>query len=139
MPRPDPAVLRATLKSFLGEEEYFKFLNAGVREPMRFWQERAWEKFIAKYPALSVTPTEKIDALDVCPAHECSLQTGFTESIEGMNFRPRSPEEQKLFPRASWLPVSSSGLRVVRYCQKCEEVQAKYLGKKARRSRAREA
>ena len=139
MPRPDPAVLRASLKAFLGEEEYFKFLDAGVRGPLRSWQERAWEQFMATYPNLSVTPTEMVDALEVCPAHECSLQIGFTDSSEGMNFRPRSPEEKRLFPRAAWLPVSSSGVQLIYYCPRCEGVKAEYLSEKARSRNERKA
>ena len=139
MSRPDPAVLRASLKAFLGEEKYFKFLDAGVRQPMRFWQERVWEQFLAKYPNLSVTPTEMIDALEVCPAHECSLQIGFTESTEGIYFRPRSSEEQQLFPRAAWLPVSSSGVQLVRYCPRCEKAKSEYQYGKVRSNNAREA
>ena len=101
MPPIDYSVLRACFKNFLGEEQYRKFLAAGVGFELLFWQERAWERFADAYPQFRMTDSERLEALGVCPAHERPLQLGYTASTEGINFRPRSPEEVRLFPRAS--------------------------------------
>ena len=81
-----PSVLRATFKKFLGEERYRKFLEAGSEGRLRYWQEQALMRFQAEHPNWRLTEVELTDALDVCPVHEDPLQTGFTESMDGIYF-----------------------------------------------------
>lgn len=125
MPPIDYSVLRACFKNFLGEEPYRKFLAAGVGFELLFWQERAWERFADAYPQFRMTDSERLEALGVCPAHERPMHIGYTASTEGINFRPRSPEEVLLFPRAPFLPLQAEGgVRRVRYCPVCVDVAA---------------
>lgn len=130
--RPEPALIRVSLKTFLGEEQYRKFLEAGVREPLKDWQERAWEKFIERYPQLAVTATERFDALDVCPVHERALLPGFTDSMTDGNFAP-DPDRLDHYPRAPWLPLLPAGIQRVRYCPDCIAEKAEYLKRKSQR------
>ena len=133
MPRPDPSVLRVSLKTFLGEEKYRQFLEAGAQDPLRFWQERAWAAFTKRYPELSVTPTERADALNVCPKHEGLLQIGFSDLPGERDFRDTAVE-RKLFPRASLMPVlSSSGAVRFSYCTACTAERQKYYRSEAAR------
>ncbi len=124
MKRPDPSLIRVSLKTFLGEDQYREFLEAGAREPLKHWQERAWDEFIERYPQLAVTATERADALDVCPAHECALLAGFTESLTGVDI---NPTQRQIFPRAPPIPLSpSGGIQRVRYCPTCVAEKAEY-------------
>jgi len=112
------AVLRACLKSFLGEPEYRKFLEAGAADPLKFWQERAWEKFIAEHPEMAVTSEERASALDVCPAHESMLIVGFTDSPEGHTFI-NTPEMRRDFPCAPLMPLIAGGITRIKHCPQC--------------------
>jgi hypothetical protein len=126
--RPDPSLLRVSLKTFLGEVQYRKFLEAGVREPLQDWQEQAWQKFIERYPQLEVTATERLDALDVCPVHECALLRGFTESRIGVEIDlAPCPERSTLFPCAPLLGLKPEGLQLVRYCPECIAAQEEFF------------
>lgn len=126
-------MIRVSLKTFLGEDKYREFLEAGAREPLKHWQERAWDKFIERYPELAVTATERFDALDVCPVHERALIAGFTESLTGLDINA-DPARRLLFPRAPLLPLSpSGGITRVRYCPTCVAVKAEHDKQQQRR------
>lgn len=120
------AVLRACLKAFLGEQDYRKFLEAGAAEPMKFWQERAWEKFTTEYPEMAVLSDERASAFDVCPVHESPLNGGFTDSPKGHTFI-NAPAMQRDFPRALSMPLVPVGINRVTYCQKCVAAKAEYF------------
>lgn len=125
------AVLRASLKAFLGEPEYRKFLEAGAAEPLKFWQERAWEKFIAEHPELAVTSEERASSLDVCPAHESALMVGFTDSPEGHTFI-KTPEMRRDFPNAPLMPLLAVGVNRVKYCPQCLSAQNEYFAARSK-------
>jgi hypothetical protein len=132
--RPDPSLLRVSLKTFLGEAQYRKFLEAGARDPLKHWQEQAWQEFIERYPQLEVTATERMDALDVCPVHECGLLRGLTESTIGMEIDPAPcPERRELFPRAPLLGLKPDGLMPVRYCPQCVAAQEEFFRQRRKR------
>ena len=120
------AALRASLKAFLGEQDYRKFLEAGAADPMKFWQEKAWQKFVAEHPEMAVGSDERASALDVCPVHEVPLMAGFTDSPEGHTFI-NPPEMQRDFPRAPLMPLLPIGVCRVKYCQQCISAKADYL------------
>lgn len=128
-------VLRACLKAFLGEPEYRKFLEAGATEPLKFWQERAWEKFIAEYPEMAVTSEERASALDVCPAHEAALLAGFTDSPEGRTF-VNTPEMRRRFPNAPLMPLLAVGVNRVKYCPQCISAKNEYFAARSNRQDA---
>lgn len=132
MKRPDPSLLRVSLKTFLGEAQYRKFLEAGARAPLKYWQEQAWQKFIERYPQLEVTDTERADALEVCPVHERALHWGLTAFTDGMDFAD-PPERRELFPCAPHLPLEPDGLMRVHYCPDCIEAEAAYLAQRRKR------
>lgn len=113
-----PSVLRACFKTFLGEEDYRKFLDAGTAGQLRQWQTKAWERFVTAHPSMAMSSQERADALDVCPAHEKALLVGFTESPEGHYFR-HPPERKLRFPRAPLMPLTPHGVQRVRYCSEC--------------------
>ena len=123
MKNVNASVLRACFKSFLGEQEYRKFLEAGSAEPLKYWQEKAWEKFVSTHPELNVTSTERREALDVCPAHEKPLITGFTDSPSGRYFGNPQKRSQD-FPMAPHMPLVTDGVFRVRYCKECIAAQA---------------
>jgi hypothetical protein len=130
----DPSLLRVSLKHFLGEPQYRKFLEAGAKEPLRYWQERAWAQFIERYPELAATATERADALNVCPAHERPLSVGYTESPEGKDLH-RTPEERELFPRSPLLPVGG-GIHRVLYCPVCVSEEEQYRHQQRRKKQS---
>jgi hypothetical protein len=122
------SVLRACFKAFLGEQEYRKFLEAGSAEPLKYWQEKAWEKFVSTHPEMNVTSTERREALDVCPTHEKPLITGFTDSPAGFYFgNPR--ERRQDFPMAPHMPLVTAGVCWVKYCQDCVAAQAAHFAR----------
>ncbi len=129
------SVLRACFKAFLGEQDYQKFLEAGAAEPLGFWQERAWDKFVTAHPQFNVTPAERAEALDVCPAHEKPLLEGFTDSPDGYNFFS-PPERRSEFPRAPLMALVPIGVRRVKYCQQCMAAQAEYFARRDSQRRA---
>jgi hypothetical protein len=120
------AVLRACLKSFLGEPEYRKFLEAGAADPMKFWQERVWRAFVAEHPEMAVTPQERSSVLNVCCAHEVELLVGYTDSPEGYTFS-HPPEERRDFPYAPQMPLIATGVNCVKYCPQCLSAKAEYV------------
>jgi hypothetical protein len=112
------SVLRACLKAFLGEDDYRKFLEEGARDPLRYWQERAWARFVAAHPSLAVSSQERADALDVCPAHERMLVSGYTEPLPECRL-DRPHEWKHSFPRAPLMPLTPHGTSRVLYCPEC--------------------
>ncbi|MCE4557196.1 hypothetical protein [Pelomonas cellulosilytica] len=126
MSNVSPNALRASLKAFLGEQEYRKFLEAGAADPMKFWQEKSWERFVAEHPEMAIGSDERASALDVCPAHEAPLLAGFTDSPEGHTFT-NTPEMQRDFPRAPLMPLLVAGVCRVKYCQLCISAKAEHV------------
>lgn len=128
----DPAVLRAVLMHDLGEEQFKKFVAGGVRAPMRFWQEKAWESFKAKHPELAVGDFELEEALRICEVHWQRLERGTVAVIPGhldlvqdyVNARRR------LFPHAAQDPIGAEQLDMPEhlihtwFCSACREARA---------------
>ncbi|MDT9002238.1 hypothetical protein RQP53_23360 [Paucibacter sp. APW11] len=130
------ATLRACLKAFLGEQEYRRFLEAGAADPMKFWQERSWEKFVTEHPEMAMRSDERASALDVCPAHEAPLMAGFTDSPEGHTFM-NTPEMRHVFPCAPLMPLLPAGVYRVKYCQQCISAKAEYFASRKQQNGAR--
>ena len=122
-------VLRACFRTFLGEKDYKKFLAAGVSTELRYWQERAWEKFISKYPEMNVTPIERSEAFNLCPQHEIPLLLGFIDSPDG----DYAPANTELFPMAPLMPLLNIGVHQVKYCHQCISEKALFNQRKINR------
>lgn len=120
------SVLRACFKTFLGEEDYRKFLDAGARDPLSYWQEKAWERFVSAHPSLAVSSYERAEAFEVCPVHERPLISGYTEPPFGY-LLPRSSDWKLLFPRAPLMPLTPHGTKRVSYCTECVVAESKWL------------
>jgi hypothetical protein len=93
---------------------------------MKFWQERAWEKFTTEHPEMAVPSEERATAFDVCPEHDSPLIVGFTDSPEGHTFI-NAPAIERDFPRAPSMPLVPVGINRVTYCQQCISAKAKYF------------
>ena len=116
-----PEVLRAVLRTFLGDRDYRRFLDAGVCSPLKYWQERVWCKFVELHPELAVSDSEREEMLSVCPVHGSCLLVGYTADIDsGMDFAPSSPYALHNYPRAPLLRlIDGVGPRRVLYCESC--------------------
>lgn len=130
----DHSVLRAVLMRDLGEEQFKKFIAGGVRAPMRFWQEKAWERFKAKHPELAVGDVELEEALRICEVHWQRLERGTVAVNPGhldlvqdyVNAR------RTLFPHAAQDPIGAEQEvpeHVIHtwFCPACREARAAWM------------
>jgi hypothetical protein len=70
--------LRVELESFLGEEQYRKFVRimntvCKNRGRLLFWQEVAWKEFVVAHPRCDMSFKEIQLRLRVCWIHSCEL------------------------------------------------------------------
>jgi hypothetical protein len=120
--------LRHALHSFLGDEQYRKFVQQGLhRGRLRFWQQDAWAKFVAARPEMSVALQELESALHVCHVHGDELCPDTAEVFHGCVDLVQSYCEvrNRLFPRSALDIVSTEGnpdfpdIVTVWYCPTC--------------------
>lgn len=82
----DVALFRQALASFLGDEQYWKFVkHLNTRKPpdfgqlrywpgpMRYWQEVAWGRFVSAHPEWAISEHELRVALRICWVHWVDL------------------------------------------------------------------
>jgi hypothetical protein len=67
---------RAALRNHLGAEAFSEFLRVGTRPRLRFWQEKALEKFFAEHPEQLLPIAEVEAALRFCEVHLQELELG---------------------------------------------------------------
>lgn len=137
----DAAELRQALAAFLGDAQYRKFVQQGVRRGrLRYWQEEAWGRFAAAHPEMAVGPDELAAALMVCHLHGDPLQPDTAEVFQGCMDLARWYVEarNRLFPLAAQDVVSTEGRpfegdRVaVLFCPSCRAARAAWESRRQR-------
>jgi hypothetical protein len=128
----DAKSLRTRLEQFLGEAQYHKFVECGVyKGRLAFWQEQAWEKFVAAHPEFAVSVDELASALRVCHLHRDELLAGLGGPFRGSrDDAPAYWDALSLFPNARSGLVSIAGTLndlEVFYCPTCRRVEIEWL------------
>lgn len=106
-----PAVeLRKALTAFLGEDRFRKFIAAGL--PLRYWQEREWQRFCSAHPEFAVDRAEMEAAIRICHVHGDELQPDEAELFNGcFDYGQEYIETRnRLFPHAATEPVPTEGM-----------------------------
>jgi len=137
----DATGLRRALAAFLGDAQYRKFVQQGVRRGrLRFWQEQAWAGFVAAHPALAVGADELAAALRVCHLHGDELRPDTAEVVHGCLDWARSYVEARarLFPHAAEDVVPTEGRPFVGdrigvwYCPSCRAARRAWEARRQR-------
>ena len=70
--------IRDRLREHLGDERYGKFVmhvpSSDVGTRLLFWQERAWEKFVAENPDCSLTYSQLVEVFSACPINGAQVR-----------------------------------------------------------------
>ncbi len=144
----DPAELRTALKTFLGRDQYKKFIEQGLRlinhgevRRLAFWQEVAWSKFVSAQPQFSVSLAELREILRICPLHEIEFETEVINVFHGcVDYSMDYIKERNLrFPWAGRDIVSDEGAHwpdqvSIWFCVQCREI---YDAREAKRNSRR--
>ena len=137
----DARELRESLKAFLGEVQYRKFVKQGLRQGrLMYWQERTWEAFASEHPHFANSVGELMEALRVCYLHEDDLLRQTVEVIKYNVYLDRAYEKARseLFPNASLefiMGGPSSGDTVETwFCPRCEQAKRQWLSDYERRN-----
>ena len=126
------ATIRNEFARFVGENEYRRFLAAGVTPRLRYWQERVMAAFIQASTSLSASPEEVLTALKVCELHGEELVEGTVPGVAAeIDYAP-SDEARTNFPRANADPVglgsgATEGPVAVWYCPSCRSSREAWL------------
>ncbi len=135
------AALRQALAEFLGDGQYRKFIERGMRRGrLAFWQEQEWNRFSQAPPEFVVSPDELAVALRVCHLHGDELQPDTAEVFHGCRDLAQQYVEarNRLFPHAAEDAVSTEGQPVqgdrieVWFCPSCRKAAAVWRTKSAR-------
>lgn len=124
---------RLAFAAFLGEERFRKFVPCGSE--LRYWQEKALEKFLIEYPEFSLDEGELEKILRICPIYNEELERGVAEVFEGnLDYSPRYTKTRlEFFPWAGMDPVSTEGGSAEKesigifYCSSCRNERAKWV------------
>src|SRR4051812_3086044 len=78
--------VRDRLRDYLGEDRYRRFVtwapNTADGERWRFWQESAWEKFVAMNPDCTLTPEGIVEVFADCPLYGARVcQRGYRSLV----------------------------------------------------------
>jgi hypothetical protein len=131
----DGSDLRRALAAFLGETQYRKFVEQGVRRGrLRHWQEESWGEFTAAHPEYAIGLDELSSALDVCPLHGEEFLTATVKVFRGNVDHSREFERARRegFPYSIPKPFSTEGrpfegnTAEVRYCPTCERAAGEW-------------
>lgn len=139
----DAASLRRQLAEFLGGERFRRFVVELRRAGrLRFWQEEAWDWFVAAHPGYRVSLSDLLAALRVCELHGAELLPDEVAVVEGhVDYAERYVRaERETFPNAAGGPVWTRGAPStgpttgVWYCTDCRREAARWRGARARRA-----
>jgi hypothetical protein len=128
----DHALFRATFRSFLGEERYRRFVAAGTRPRLKYWQEAELKEFFRAHPEHQIDPKELEAALSICELHDVALQSELVDVLDGcVDYSLEYLQARRdAFPHAAADPVSTEGRTdmpartSVSYCTKCRAARA---------------
>jgi hypothetical protein len=140
MDTTDHALFRATFRSFLGDERYRKFVAAGTRPRLKYWQESELAEFFRSHPEHQMDAKELESALSICELHDVLLQSELVDVLDG--FVDYSCEylqaKRDAFPHAAADPISTEGRTdmpartSVSYCTKCRAARATWVSTRRR-------
>lgn len=136
----DHAQFRTAFRLALGEERYRKFVAAGTRPRLRYWQEAELKKFFIAHPEYQLDAKELELALSICELHDVLLQSELVDVLDGCLDYSREylQVRRDVFPRAAADPVSTEGrtdmpARVsVSYCATCRAARAAWMSERRR-------
>ena len=84
---PEPQEIRKRLCDFLGESQFRKFVKfvPAYQEGRRllFWQERAWEKFVAEHPDCDLDFGQMVTVFRICSLHGNELEMKAISVVHG--------------------------------------------------------
>ena len=132
--------LRNALRSFLGDEQFRKFVEQGLYSGrLRYWQETAWAEFLGSRPEMRVDLDELASSLQVCHLHGDELCPDTVTVFHGcVDFVQSYCEvRNRLFPRAALDIVSTEGSPfpsdtfTVWYCPTCRRAYTDWHSKNA--------
>lgn len=130
----DAAALRQALREDLGEDRFMTFVRDSHASRFKWWQEKAWDRFIERFPHYRCDPAALRAMLRWCPLHDIDLREDEVELFHGcMDFAHEGEREASLaFPYASSGPIPTQGRETeaktieVLYCPLCREAEAAY-------------
>ena len=125
--------LRAELKIFLGDHRFIKFVDLCNAGRLLWWQERAWESFVAALPEFACSHEELVETLRICSLHGDDLRKDQVSVVDGCAdyTMPYCEARRRHFPYANSGPLFGQGRSIdqvsleVWYCPQCrlDEVQ----------------
>ncbi len=136
---PERSALREALSEFLGQTQFHKFVQTGVRRGrLKYWQEEAWSRFVAARPDMGVGLEELAAALRICELHGRELLAGTAKVFHGcVDYAPvYIVTRNKLFPHAAVDIVSTEGAPFagdnaqIWYCTECREAHVEWMKKR---------
>lgn len=140
----DAAALRRALAGFLGEEQFRKFVRRGMRlGRLAFWQERAWERFVAAHPEYNDGLEALIASIQICHVHGDALLPDTVPLLRGYaaGVEEYAESSRRLFPNAAMDPVFTQGQPLegdrvaVQYCPTCRAAREEWERRRRRRRR----
>jgi hypothetical protein len=116
--------LRSMFAREIGQEEYRRFLEAGVAGRLRYWQEQLISRFVLAHPELSLAAGELEHALRVCEVHGDELVEGNVPGLAADIDYVKPPESGSLFPKANISPIGLGSGAIERpvsvwFCPSC--------------------
>jgi hypothetical protein len=133
---PEPAAVRQALSDFLGDAQFRKFVQRGVRRGrLQYWQEEAWNRFITAKPEMRIGLDELASVLRICELHGNELLSGTAAVVDCcIEYAPEYfAARTQLFPHAPLRIVSTEGAPYSRgrveigYCPECRDAEAEWM------------
>ena len=116
----DAAAFRQAFASFVGDEQFKKFVVSGVRQGrLRYWQTQLWQQFLQARPEFDCRLEELADCLRICPLHHEELRTGVETVTQAESLPQRFVDiRSALFPYAI---VNAAGEPLKQICKQPTE------------------
>ena len=129
----DVAKFRSAFFAFLGEERFRKFVPCGAE--LRYWEEKALEKFLAEHPEFALAAGELQEILCICPVHMQELQRGVADVFDGcLDYTQKYTNARRdIFPWAGMDPISTEGRLLdkkqieIKFCSGCRDARKNWL------------
>ncbi len=134
------AALRSQLQQTLGNERFVKFVDDSNVGRLRWWEEKAWESFVATYPAQNCSPGALALALRICSLHGTPLLQDEVPLIHGCAdwTEPYGVARRSTFPYANSGPAYTQGTltndatKSIWYCSACRATEETWLKRNGR-------